>query len=226
MSIKKMTQVWEADIQPASRKLTLLALADWSNDEGVCWPSRAAIAKRVGVGDRQTTALIADLIRAGYITVEERHGGTNVYRIHLPADRPAAIPLAPQPAPQPAPAPAQQPDLSDPDAYFEALQIWLETNIGYPVKPEPRQIDAMKEMMTLRVTEPDIAEAVSFFASIGRVVYRPSDILNSVRRAVMSRTQAKARKPGTGKQYTPPPQYTAAEQQAAEAARLRKMLEQ
>ena len=39
MSIKIMSQVWNMEIDDSTTKLTLMALADFSDDEGYCYPS-------------------------------------------------------------------------------------------------------------------------------------------------------------------------------------------
>jgi hypothetical protein len=39
MSIKVMSQVWEHSTRKGTRLLLLLALADFANDEGICYPA-------------------------------------------------------------------------------------------------------------------------------------------------------------------------------------------
>ncbi len=46
MSIRIMSKVWDAFPGGGSDLLALLALADWSDDEGRCWPSMASIARQ------------------------------------------------------------------------------------------------------------------------------------------------------------------------------------
>ena len=90
MSIKQMSQVWErADVQQG-HLLVLLALADWANDKGVCWPSIPSIARKSRMGVRQVRRILADLESKKIITREEHRGrkgrdeyATNRYKLNL-----------------------------------------------------------------------------------------------------------------------------------------------
>jgi hypothetical protein len=92
MSIRIMAQVWDiegVDLD-GSKLLLLLALADYANDNGVCWPSIPTLAKRARVGERQCMRLLQWLVDNGYIKVVERgtsRGVTNLYHV-LPKDEP------------------------------------------------------------------------------------------------------------------------------------------
>jgi hypothetical protein len=72
LSIKLMTAVWESDVQPAGKRLVLLALADSANDEGVCWPSMATIARKAGIGLSSARKACAALEEEGLLVREER----------------------------------------------------------------------------------------------------------------------------------------------------------
>ncbi len=86
-----------------SERLVLLALADNANDQGVCWPSIATIARKAGIEERWTQRVIKKLVEAGYIRVTERPGpdgknATNVYQFlgYEPVkatEKPAEIPV-------------------------------------------------------------------------------------------------------------------------------------
>lgn len=67
-----MTAVWESDVQPAGKRLVLLALADSANDEGVCWPSMATIARKAGIGLSSARKACAALEEEGLLVREER----------------------------------------------------------------------------------------------------------------------------------------------------------
>ena len=81
MSIRIMSAVWELDLQ-ASEKLVLLALADNANDEGLCWPSIATIARKCGKGDRSVQQAIQELQKLGHLTRDEVVGKGCRYTIH------------------------------------------------------------------------------------------------------------------------------------------------
>ncbi len=48
MAVRVMSIVWESYPGGGSELLALLALADWSDDEGRCFPAIASIAKKRG----------------------------------------------------------------------------------------------------------------------------------------------------------------------------------
>lgn len=89
MSVRAMATVWESALTPPSLKLTALALADWSNDDGgSLHPSMSAIAKKVGVSRCQAQRLVQSLKSDGLLSVvANAHGGapgdTPHYRLHL-----------------------------------------------------------------------------------------------------------------------------------------------
>lgn len=71
-----MREVWLADIRPAARKLTLLALADWSNDDGgSLFPSTRAVAVKVCVSHGQAQRLMRGLIDDGLVEVMANASG-------------------------------------------------------------------------------------------------------------------------------------------------------
>ena len=90
LSIKQMSLVWErADVSQGTL-LVLLALADWANDAGVCWPSVPAIARKARLSDRQVRRILDELEEQKIITVQEKRGrkkggeyATCVYKLNL-----------------------------------------------------------------------------------------------------------------------------------------------
>ena len=69
MSIKISTQVWQHYHGGGSELLCLLALADWSNDDGYCYPSIGSIAKKVRLKERQAKRVVHQLIKGGFVRV-------------------------------------------------------------------------------------------------------------------------------------------------------------
>lgn len=74
MSVKLMSEVWGASNQKGDRLLVLLALADYSNDEGYCWPSQTTLAEKTRCSRRGIQKILGYLIKAGEIE-EVRQGG-------------------------------------------------------------------------------------------------------------------------------------------------------
>lgn len=88
MAVKVLAKVWDGYPDGGSELLALLALADWSDDEGRCWPSIAAIAKKTRLERRQAQRVIHRLIDDGYVVVTGNEtggapGSTRQYRIIL-----------------------------------------------------------------------------------------------------------------------------------------------
>jgi len=84
MSIRIMSRVWELQDISATQKLVLLALADWANDEGLCWPSINRLAVKTGATSRSVQRLIRQLEELGLVKREEVVGKGNRYWIALP----------------------------------------------------------------------------------------------------------------------------------------------
>ncbi len=75
------------DLKPVP-KLILLVLADTANDQGICWPSIATLAGKVGVTPRTVQRTIQLLVRRDLLTAEQRYRGdgscsSNLYRLSL-----------------------------------------------------------------------------------------------------------------------------------------------
>lgn len=68
MSIRLMTLAWELKI-PATRKIVLLALCDWANDEGICFPSVARVASRASLSPRQCKRVLHQLADDRWVDV-------------------------------------------------------------------------------------------------------------------------------------------------------------
>lgn len=83
MSIKIMSQVWENGPNDRGELLVLLALADFANDAGECWPAMSSIAAKARMTERGAQKVIARLTDAGRISVARGGGrhGCNVYKI-------------------------------------------------------------------------------------------------------------------------------------------------
>lgn len=88
-----MSRVWEGFQGGGSELLTLLALADWSDDEGRCWPAMASIATKVRLSEKQARRVVHALIQAGILIVTDFPAGgatSRRYQINLAALTPPA----------------------------------------------------------------------------------------------------------------------------------------
>lgn len=79
MSTKLTGYVWDG-CAASGMKLSSVAimarLADFSNDEGVCWPSIETIARQIGAGMSTVRTAIARLEAEGWLTRKARRQGT------------------------------------------------------------------------------------------------------------------------------------------------------
>lgn len=85
MSVRLMGEVFKhVHGIPSGRRMLLLVLADFANDEGVCWPSIKSLATNADLGERHVSGELKALARDGYISIEEHAGKSNHYRVHSP----------------------------------------------------------------------------------------------------------------------------------------------
>lgn len=84
MSILLMSKVFATSLQP-SKKIVLLALADFANDEGKnIFPSVATIAKKSSLSHRTVQTVIGDFLDSGVLRVaKNRFGGAPGKTRHL-----------------------------------------------------------------------------------------------------------------------------------------------
>lgn len=97
MSIKVMSRVWESSAQSGGALLVLLALADFADDEGYCWPAVGTLATKARMGERNARYLLRSLEAAGEISVTPNGGrhGTSGYRVLPGAKIAGGQPVAP-----------------------------------------------------------------------------------------------------------------------------------
>nr|DAP02209.1 MAG TPA: helix-turn-helix domain protein [Caudoviricetes sp.] len=86
MSIKIMSQVWNMEIEDSTTKLTLMALADFSDDEGYCYPSYEVLAKKISKSKRTAIRAVDKLTELGFLQKEKRElkdgtSSANLYKI-------------------------------------------------------------------------------------------------------------------------------------------------
>ncbi|MDW3091561.1 conserved phage C-terminal domain-containing protein [Citrobacter freundii] len=90
MSTKLTGYVWDG-CAASGMKLSSVAimarLADFSSDEGVCWPSIETIARQLGAVPSTIRTAIAKLEKDGWLTRTQRRNGnrnaSNVYRLNV-----------------------------------------------------------------------------------------------------------------------------------------------
>jgi hypothetical protein len=85
VSIFVTSQVWKNAPVKGSDLLVLLALSDFANDDGICWPAMATIADKARISERSAQRACRAMAESGLIEIEENSGpkGANRYRIIL-----------------------------------------------------------------------------------------------------------------------------------------------
>lgn len=80
-----MTLVWDSSPYKDGSLLLLLALADFANDEGVCFPGVPTLAKKCRMDDRSIRRILRKFEEDEIISIETQHGRnhTNIYHINI-----------------------------------------------------------------------------------------------------------------------------------------------
>ena len=88
MSIRVMTSVWDdLRTQAHSELLVLLALADWANDDGYCWPTISALATKARLSERAVQQILGRLTTTGRIRRIQGGGRGRANRYQVVATR-------------------------------------------------------------------------------------------------------------------------------------------
>lgn len=90
MSIRVMHKVWEDPfILDQSELLVMLALADFCNDEGECWPSVSTVAKKARLTNRGVQKIMDRLISYGFLIkdVGGGRGKSNRYILNVKGEQ-------------------------------------------------------------------------------------------------------------------------------------------
>lgn len=115
MSVRTLSKVWDGFPGGGSELLALLALADWSDDEGRCFPSMASIGRKTRLSEKQARRVVHSLEEAGFLRVIGGQAGGGMsrrYQIALDRLTPPAYGRAPAggraPADVPNPSPPRE----------------------------------------------------------------------------------------------------------------------
>lgn len=75
MSISAINAVWKLATLPGVEKSVLLALADYANADGMCWPSVATLARKCGWSERTVQESVRKLEAMKLLAVEKSVSG-------------------------------------------------------------------------------------------------------------------------------------------------------
>ena len=88
MSVRAMAWVWKQQLS-GPEKLVLMALADHADEDGICWPGNAHLARKCNLSQRSVQRHVKNLIDNGYMTAHRRFrdtGGQTSNRYALNVD--------------------------------------------------------------------------------------------------------------------------------------------
>lgn len=99
MSVKLSSFVWDGCASTGMKisKVAIMArLADFSSDEGICWPSVETIARQIGAGVSTVRTALGELEKEGWISKQQRRNGnrnaSNIYQLNVEKLRASAQP--------------------------------------------------------------------------------------------------------------------------------------
>jgi hypothetical protein len=81
MSIRVMNAVWQNAPYSEGTLLVLLALADWADDDGLCYPKRSQIAVKARLTESGVKFCLRQLIADGAISVDQESAGPGRPRV-------------------------------------------------------------------------------------------------------------------------------------------------
>lgn len=172
MAIPAIAWAFEQPCESPSQRFVLVALAynaagPDSEEPGVCWPSIALIAKRVGMSERQVKRHVTALCEAGLVVKKSRRrrpdGSLSVWEYIIPYStestaRPQETPGGHQGTPT---SPGEQPR-GHPGS---ALGDTDDMHQGTPMSPqEPSEEPSEEPSLTLISTQPQVSSSSPTFA--------------------------------------------------------------
>jgi hypothetical protein len=98
-----MSLAWKSELA-TGRKMVLLALCDWANEQGECYPSVPTLAVKCSMGERTVQGHLADMEELGIIRRVMRTGRSTFYFINSAAFPMSPAESAPPQNPHPTPA--------------------------------------------------------------------------------------------------------------------------
>jgi hypothetical protein len=169
LSIRWLSHVWLRSPYKSERLLLHLALADFANDEGLCWPSQRTLAQKARCSENFVRVTIAQMVKDGVLEVAKQgrgRGNTTAYilKTHL-ANGDSPNPHSPRrenPIREETTPLVNRHEPSTTDAWF--VQFWS----AYPRKTAKKEARAVFGKLMARKDAPTleaILDSVAKYAS-------------------------------------------------------------
>ena len=103
MSVRWITVVWDKSPYKGERLLLHLALADYANDEGTCFPSQRTLAHKARCSENFVSVCLKQMVEDGYLAVQKEargRGRTATYLLKKPHLRNGDLPNGDLPQPE------------------------------------------------------------------------------------------------------------------------------
>ena len=97
MSVKIISKVWDHAPYRGKKLLILLAMADFADDQGKCWPSQTTLARKARCSVETIRTTINEMIAAGHLEVAEEHTPNSSKRYMLTPNLLGADDVSPNP---------------------------------------------------------------------------------------------------------------------------------
>ena len=101
MSVHAYAWAWQQPTASPNQKLVLMAMCEFADSTGLCWPSMATLARMTGLHRSTVFRALDDLIAEGAVMRATGKGKSNTYRLmltapRLPSERLSALEAAPK----------------------------------------------------------------------------------------------------------------------------------
>src|SRR5258705_5390136 len=125
-----MSLVWSSAPHRGNSLLVFLALADWANEAGICWPSIPTIARKARISKRSAQYIIRALKEEGYISIVEGGGRSRQHLYKITVQKLHSLPDAE--------------NLHDEGGHIEKMQpstggVQSSAETVHPVAPDPSE---------------------------------------------------------------------------------------
>lgn len=103
MSVQAISWALSLRVGSAQKKVLLLALANYADADGACWPSYRLLADQTEISRRTITRLLPELVAGGWLKIEARTSEdnsrtSNLYRLQI--DTNPGVTVTPSPMPR------------------------------------------------------------------------------------------------------------------------------